>query len=108
MDGSVGDPICSIRHIHLNWFRSVLLCSGTILYERPGGWHPVWTISSLFDVFPSDIIIVQDEICGLGNRYTELWVLAFTNTSGIHGCHDHSFCCGDEVVQEEKERRCVT
>ena len=107
MDGSVGDPNRSIRHIHHNWCRSVLLCPGTILYERPGGWHPVWTISSVYDVFPSDIIIVQDEISGLGHRYTELWVLAFTNNSDIYYVDNHTFCSGCKVLQEEKERGCA-
>ena len=79
----------------------------TLLHERPGSWHHLWSSSSLSDALTWAVTAFQDDVIGMGNGNSELWILVHIDDTDISVDSDGSFSCCNEVVQEKEEERCT-
>ena len=61
----------------------------------------------LQDTLSSGVAAFHNEVIGMGNRNIELWVLVFSDTTGVLGDSGDSFGYCNEVVQEKEERGCT-
>ena len=84
-----------------------LLCPSTLLYEGPGRWHLLCPISFLHDILARAITAFQDDVIGMGNGNSELWILVLIDATDIPVDNDGSFSYCNEVVQEKEEGRCT-
>ena len=79
----------------------------SLLYEGPGRWHLLWSTSFLCNALTRANTAFQDDVIGMGNRNTELWILVLTDATDNLVDNDGSFSCCDEAVQKKEEGRCT-
>ena len=104
MDISFGWPLCNINLIRPYWCHRVLLCPSSIHNERLRHWH-FYGLANLFMLLSQALFLpFKAQLLGWGN---ELWILVLIHQNNIHGDRDHGCSCGNEVLQDKKERRYV-